>query len=167
MIIFKNNIMRIFKDRANFIFMVMIPIIIIIFILIFSVGEDRFNLGLADNDKTFLTNYIIKSFDDKVNIIYADENQIKNLIVSEKIDYSLVIEKGTTNKIINGEVPKIKTYRLKDSEATILFENYINTIVSDLYNIGKTVNGDIDEYKNIFKIYTQKNMELIITLYQD
>ncbi|MCX7695377.1 MAG: ABC transporter permease [Caloramator sp.] len=154
--IFKNNLKRIFKDRGNVIFMVIMPIIIIL-ISLFSVSSgNKLRLGVVDKDKTFLSKYIVKTLEDKANINYLDEDSIKNQIVSEKLDYAIVIEKDLTEKIIRGEVPKIKTYKLKDNELTMPFENYIDSIISNLYNIGKVAEGDSEKFKEALNVYAQK-----------
>lgn len=133
MIIFNTSLKRIFKNKVRFILLILCPLI---FIIMFTFHNHRAaSIGIADKDGSTLSNslYQVLKNSEGIKVIKINENQIYDLTASYVIDYSIIIDKGFENDIVNGGNPKIREYYVEDRQK--------------LYFIRNSLQSEIDSYK--------------------
>lgn len=152
MIIFISNLKRIFKKRANKITIFLAPILFII--LAFNLDTaGRINVAVADKDNTEFTNTFIKGLEGKCNVEITSEGNIKASIINKTADYGIVIDRGFTDSIINGEDVKIKSFRTDGANVTSVVKLYMENYMSAAKNISKNTKGNKELFYSSLKNY--------------
>lgn len=87
---------------------------------------------IVDNDKSVLSNNLVKYFNDNANILDIDleEEKIDDAIFYRDANYVIYIDKGYEDEVLNGNNPLIKIKSSGDyssSLAEMLLERYLKT----------------------------------------
>lgn len=153
MTIFISNLKRIFKKRINRLTIFLAPIVFII--LAYSLNTTgSINVSIADKDKTEFTNTFIKELERKCNVGITSEDNIKIRIINKTADYGIVIDKGFTDEIIDGEDAKIKAFSTDDASVTSAIKLYVENYMNAAKNIARNTKGN----KKLF-YFSLKNYE--------
>jgi ABC-2 type transport system permease protein len=158
MTIFVSNLKRIFKKRVNKLTIFLAPIVFII--IAFSINTaGSINVAVADKDNTEFTNTFIKGLEEKCNVEVMSEDNIKTGIINKTVNYGIVIDKGFTENIINGEDAQIKAYRTEGADVasgghvTSVVKLYIDNFISAAKNISKNTKGNKELFYSSLKDY--------------
>lgn len=156
MTIFYANLKRIFRKRSNRLLIFLLPIaLVFVFFKLISVSNGNVAVRIVDNDNTKFTQGIKNEVNCK--FVSMSESQIKTAIATD-VDYVVVIDKGFTDKLINGEDVKLTTYNAEganyDSGAQLSIENYIDAGK----NIAKCSNKDSNKFYAMLTQYKKGNM---------
>jgi len=164
MIIFISNLKRIFKKRVNRITIFLAPIVFII--LAFSINTaGSIVVAVADKDNTEFTNSFIKGLNGKCSIEVTSEDNIKAGIINKHFDYGIVIDKGTTSRIINGEDAQLKAFRADGSNVTSggnvtsVVRLYIDNYISAAKNISRNTKGNKELFYSSLKDYENGSLK--------
>ncbi len=133
MTILLHNLKRIFKNKLRFFVIALMPALILYLVSssIFSGPNQKLILGIADLDRTEFTMRLINKLSLSANIKPIAEEQIDNNLFNSKIDYAIVLEKGFTEKLLQGEDVKARGYYVKNAGQVLLVQKFIdNAIVS-------------------------------------
>ncbi|MCY6483434.1 ABC transporter permease [Clostridium aestuarii] len=160
MTIFTNNLKRIFKSKSNIIFMVIFPIVLIIFFIGANSGESKFSIGVVDNDNTKLTKLLVKQLEKGNEVNDLKESQIKKSLINLKNDYVIQIPKGFTKDLIEGKDVNIKAYAINETNAYMAPKFSIESFVGAAKTIGKSCGKNetlfykaMDKYKEgVFEV---------------
>lgn len=162
--IFISNLKRIFKKRANRLTIFIAPIIFII--LAFSINTaGSINVAVADKDNTEFTNAFIKGLEGKCRVEFTSEDNIKAGIINKHYDYGIVIDKGSTDRIINGEDIQVKAFRADGSNVTSggnvtsVVKLYIENYISAAKNISKNTMGNKELFYSSLKNYENESFK--------
>lgn len=154
MLIAKNVLRSVFKKKSSFIVYLVIPVLCILLSLALysSSGSGTSTVGIEDNDKSVLSEDMVKTMNisDKFKIRSIDEKDVKNSIISEKVDCVLVIPKGFENVIRNGNAEKLELISIKGESVTAWIKNYTNYYVENLMDISKASEGNKDIFDRIY-----------------
>ena len=87
---------------------------------------------IVDNDKSVLSNNLVKYFNDNANILDIDleEEKIDDAIFYRDANYVIYIDKGYEDDVLNGNNPEINIKSSKDyssSLAEMLLKRYLKT----------------------------------------
>lgn len=87
---------------------------------------------IVDNDKSVLSNNLVKYFNDNANILDIDleEEKIDDAIFYRDANYVIYIDEGYEDDVLNGNNPEIKIKSSKDyssSLAEMLLKRYLKT----------------------------------------
>lgn len=157
MTIFIYNIKRILKRKVNIIFMIVVPVLFILFSMAASMGGSLLNVGIVDNDNTKLTNMLINSLEGKASVVKLNEDEIKSNIISLSIEYAIVIDKGFTSNIINGKDAKVRSFSIKETDAALPLKMYIENFINAAENIGTASAGNEDKFYTGMDYYRDGN----------
>ena len=95
---------------------------------------------IVDNDKSVLSNNLVKYFNDNANILDIDlEEKIDDAIFYRDANYVIYIDEGYEDDVLNGNNPLIKIKSSKDyssSLAEMLLKRYLKTqrVLHDEFN---------------------------------
>lgn len=153
MTIFISNLKRIFKSKTNIFFMVILPVVLIIFMISINSGGRRFSLGIVDYDNTSFTEILAKEIGKDSKINYLNQKDIDKSLVNFQNDYIIEIPKGFTKEVINGHDKKIKGYEIDGINASSALKFNIENFISTSKDIGKYVKGNEKLFYNALEKY--------------
>jgi len=153
MIILKNNLKRLLRDKFNFIVMIIFPVAFIAISIFASSGSSLVRIGVVDNDDTFLTQYLKEGLRKNCMVEALKEDEIKDKLLNDNIEYAIKIPKGFTEDIMSGKDATLKGYGVKNYNAFIPVKIYTNSFVNSAKGIAKISNGDVESFERGIQYY--------------
>lgn len=166
MTIFIYNMKRILKRKLNIIFMIVIPVVFILVSMAAAQGSSMLPVGVVDNDNTKLTSMLVESLKGRCIIVKVNEDEIKSDIINGSIYYAVVIDKGFTKSIIDGEETKIKSYSISESNAAVPVKMYIENFINAAKNIGSVSAGNEEKFYTGMDYYRDGNFTAVYKTFQ-
>ncbi|MGG7059603.1 ABC transporter permease [Clostridium tertium] len=163
MTIFKATLKRLFRQKLNLLFLIVLPLIFMIIAFSGSNGTAPLKVTIIDNDNTAITEDIIDSIKDKAEVNFDDEDTIQNNLINNEIDYAIVIPEGYTQSLINGEDPVIKTYEAKEGNTSTAIKTSLDNYINILKTFAKNSNGDEEKFYDAVKYYSDGSYKLSYT----
>jgi len=160
LIIFKNNMRRLLRDKYNLIVMVILPVIFMALYIFAGSDGNPVRVGIIDNDDTYLTQNLIRGLENNCTVLFLKEEEIKEGLLNDEIEYGLKIDKGFTKSILSGEEAKLKAYGIKDYNGFIPAKLYINNFINSARKIARASGGDEEKFKKGLEYYMKGNFEI-------
>ena len=160
MTIFKATLKRLFREKLNILFLIVLPLIFMIIAFSGSNGTAPLKVTVIDNDKTTVTEDIISNLKDKAEINFNGEDTIQDNLINNEIDYAIVIPEAYTKELINGGNPIIKTYEAKEGNTSTAIKASLNNYINILKTFAKNSNGDEDKFFNALKNYSEGSYKM-------
>ena len=152
---------RIFKNKLQFLVIVILPAIILMLVSSsIMANKPILKIGIIDLDKTDYTTTLTNRLSLQTNIKEVTQDQIRNDLFSSKVDYVVVMEKGFTARLLNGEDVAAKGYYLKESIQSLPVRNYVDSYFSSAKRIAKTSGGDELKFYEGLKISNDADLQL-------
>lgn len=156
MIIFINSMKRIFRNKVLIAVMLILPLLPMIPIVTENeVADKEFKVGIADLDKTLLSNSLIKRLDSNCIIVNMKENEISEGLAYRRVDYGIVINKGYSNRIIEGKNPMLQGYSKKGMNLSKLISSYIDSYMNPVRNIAAASGNNRTKFYRSLKYYNK------------
>lgn len=149
MTVLLSNIRRIFKKKLNFLFMLVIPVLLTVIVVVGSTGNAVYKVALVDNDNTKLTQMFMDTLKDKndsIKLVDCKEDEIKNAVINSKIDCGIVINKSFTKNILSGKDDNVDFYMLEGTNAN----EPIKLSISSFFSAAKTISKSADQKEDLF-----------------
>jgi ABC-2 type transport system permease protein len=159
MIIFWNNLKRIFKKPTVILFMIVVPVMFIVLITGFSAGEVNSGLvvGIVDNDDTVFTEKLIENVRKTIDVKIIDESMIQNEILDQRVVTVLVLDEGLTKNLINGDKFNVKSITLDNTNMSYPVKIEINNYLNAASIIAK---NDLGNEENFYKVFEKYNKQI-------
>lgn len=153
MIIFKQTIQRIIKNKVRFFIIMVIPLI---FILVFAMqSQVSLSIDIVDKDGSALSGKLADTlrnmYQSKVEIY--DENAVHDRIYSYQSDYCIIIEPGFEQKLLDGREPEIRELYVFEKEKLYFAKMKIESFVSEIKLLAAGVNYDKDKFNSALKAF--------------
>jgi len=169
MTVFKNNLKGYFSSPFKVILIFVIPFLFVLLFISGESGEIPTRVNIIDNDNTALTQSLLEEIEKSAVLIDCDEAQVIDYLIHGKIDYSLVIPEGYTERLLNGEEAYITDkYFINEQKLFPLMigiKTYINSAVN-IYNASESEEdfyNKLHESKNYIIDYEQSKVEINTT----
>lgn len=148
MIIFKNNIKRIFTCKAKLFIIFIIPLF---FCLLFLENNSGVivKMSVIDNDQTGISRRLTEVLKDKNMIINASKGTIKDLLIIGAIDYAIIIEKGFSKSLLQEEEAIIKEQYFIESGKIQPTRMYINNYINNMKHIIANTDNEEQLYNRL------------------
>lgn len=161
MIIFWNNLKRIFGRPLNLVFMLLIPILSNVFVISTETAESKYEIGILDRDKTTFTEDVKKNLAEisSIHIVGQDEN-MKQKILDGEIDIGIEFEKGYTDGLIHGQQVNAKTYALNSTNQTESGEIFLESLLETARQIGLSSKGVESSFYEGMNAYYEGNYKV-------
>lgn len=144
MTIFSNNLKRMSKSKVRLIIMFIIPILFIAAFVMTPEDKAPLNLAIIDEDNTILTEIIYNQLESNFSTVEVEKNNITSSLITMDIDYAIVINKGFTDEIINGEDPVIEGYSIQGVNSSLPVKSYTDSILNSVKKIAFEAEGNED-----------------------
>lgn len=151
--IFKLSMKRILKNKIRLLILLIMPLI---FIALFALQNERsITVGIADNDKSALSQRLVKGLENiyKIKLVSLKETEVFDKAVSYQNEYAIIIEKGFEEKIMKGKKPEVKEFYLNEKEKFFYIRALVDNYINDLRIMAAGVNYDKARFETELKNY--------------
>lgn len=163
MTIFKSTLKRLFREKLNILFLIVLPLIFMLIAFSGSNGTAPLKVTVIDNDKTAVSEDIINSIKGKAEVNFDGEETILDNLINNEIDYAIAIPKGYTDELIKGENPTLKTYEAKEGNSSTAIKASLDNYINVLKTFAKNSNGDEEKFYSAIKYYSEGSYKLSYT----
>jgi len=146
---------RLLRDKYNLIVMVILPVIFMALYMYAGSSRTPVRVGIIDNDATFLTEALINGLEKNCLVLLLSEDDIKEKLLNEEIEYAVKIEKGFTSSLMSGEEARVKAYGIKDYNRLIPAKLYINNFINSARKIALASMGEEEKFKKGLDYYME------------
>lgn len=154
MTIFRNTLKRILRSKVQLIFILLFPLAFMS--ISFIDGEIKTKVAIIDHDRTELTSDLRTSVATKATLVdKVVENEIEDKLMGLQLDYVILIDKGFTDRLIKGEPAQLRTYSVKESNASIPIRTLIDQWVHDARLISAATNHEAEQFYVEFGRYNE------------
>ncbi|MEW4327505.1 ABC transporter permease [Rossellomorea marisflavi] len=161
MIILKNTFRRMLKKKSSWLFIIILPIVLMSVLVQAGSSSNTYYLGISDQDKTDFTKTFIKNLGEKYEIVPLKEGEVRDAVINSEVDYALVINKGTTGDLISGVNKEIEAYSIKESNISAPLRIYVDSYMSAARGIGIEANGDEKTFYKGMDYYLDGKFEML------
>jgi len=158
--VFFTNIIRIFRNKINLLFMIVMPVVLIVVVMAMGTGEAVINCGIVDYDKSEFTEDFISRLKSMGSIKIIKEDQIQDKLINQTIDCAIVIPEGFTDGIINNKDVQVQSYTLQETNATTPFLINVQSYLDSARNIALSAGGDESRFYEGMSYYEDENMKI-------
>lgn len=160
MTIFANNLRRMFRKKSSWIFLLVIPILLNIFIVLISSQEATWVIGVHDKDKDVVSAAFKESFDTDATIVdIGAGDSISEGLNDSDYDLAVSFPAGYSQDVIDGEAPVVEINERGDNNQSDSLKSSINSFLSGTNAIGEAVNGDETEFDEGLENYLEKKFQ--------
>lgn len=160
MVVYKNNIKRLFTNKARLFIIFVLPLLFCVLFLSDS-NEITVKMAVTDDDQTKVTRDLIKALSKHNSIVEQKEDTINDLLIIGALDYAITIEEGFTERLLQGEEVHINEHYFIDSGKIQPVRIYINNYMDNIQQtIAKASNKDdvyhrLDTQKAYFRVHQE------------
>lgn len=153
MTVYFYTLKRLFKNKIQLLLTFLMPFFVVFPVLTMS-GVHTLNLGVVDNDKTFVTKGLKNYLSNNFNIItIKNSSDIKQDLNKAKASYAIELDSGFTEKLLNGSQQNIKGYGNKKYNVVKLISSSVDSYINPVKMIAKASNGNHSIFENEFNKY--------------
>lgn len=161
MIIFEQAIKRIFINKVRVLVLLIMPAL---FIVMFAMQNgSSFTIGIVDNDNTELSKRLINNLKsmDKIKVMELKEKEVYDKAVSYQTEYSLIIEDGFEEKLLNDKNPVVKEFYLEEKEKLFYARAFVDNYLRNIKSIVKSSNSDKVKLSRALEEYESAKLSVI------
>lgn len=144
-----------FRKKGGILVSILLPSIICIVTVLANIGNlsSSIKIGVFDKDNTMLSNDMIDAINlrDNFKTIAVSEDQIKELVLDQKVDCVMVIPESFQSGIYNGKEEKVKFLSIKGEDTTAYIESFVNYYIQGLDDISKASEEDQKLFNKMYK----------------
>ena len=159
------NILKIsLGKKGNWITFLLLPLLSIFAALAFnSGGNNVINVGVYDENNSYLSQDVIKSIGENENFkVYSvNSSDFEEVLKNNNLQCIVEIPKEFEESILNNSVEDINIYSSEGTETTSWIENYLNFYVDNLKSIGLAAKGDKETFDNTYKEFKDSSIKFI------
>lgn len=150
MIIYKNNIKRIFTSKAKLFIIFIIPLS---FFLLFLENNSGVvvKMSIIDKDQTEISRRLTEGLKDKNMLIEAREDTVKDLLIIGVIDYAIIIDKGFSESLLQEGDAIVKEQYFIDSGKIEPIRMYINNYIKNMKHLIANTDNEEQLYDRLDK----------------
>jgi ABC-2 type transport system permease protein len=153
-----------FRKRRNIIMYFGLPIIgiFISFLAYGGSGLQTLKVGIVDKDQQTIahdTIHFLKQLSN-VHVLEMNESNMNEKITSGSIDCAIILDKGFSDSIQNGNPNHIQIVSIKGAQIIGFVKSYLYQYLDNIVSIGKAANGDATTFKKMYVNYQQSDFKL-------
>lgn len=157
MTIFTNNLRRTFKKKSSWVYILLIPVVINVFIVALSVQDAKWVIGVHDEDQTKVTEQFVDSFGaDGEIVVVEDPATVPQDLKDSAYDLYIEFPAGYTDDVIDGEEPVLDVVDRADNNQTDSLKTELESHFVGINALGAAAHGDEDGFYDAFDEYVEK-----------
>ena len=156
-------IVKILFKRKSFLFTTFIlPLLLIVGISALEGGASSYNIGIINKDEgqfgTVIENRLKDS--DFINLTELQDKDYSEELIYHKYEMIITIDEDFTEKIVNGDLSKLKYKTLTEAEDTAVVKNIIEGEVSSLAKLCNNIDIKKEGIDEVIKTFDDSKPEL-------
>ncbi|MDP4088706.1 MAG: ABC transporter permease [Bacillota bacterium] len=158
MIIFNATIKRILQNKIRLVILIIMPAL---FIIMFAMQKfTSFTIGITDKDNSDLSKNLVSSLKsiEGVKLVLQDEKDIYDKAVSYQTEYSIIIEPGFEQAVMEGKEPQLKEFYISEKEKLFYARAFVDNYVSNMKLIAAGTGYDKEKFQAARKEYENSNL---------
>ena len=181
MTIVLNNFKRMLGKRSSWVFLILIPVVLNVFIVSLTTRQPQWVIGVEDRDNTALTKEFVENFAGAGKIVQLkDGTDIRSGILGSHYDFAVVFDHGYTDQVIAGKPVRVQTYVAGGTNQIRSLEVQIDSFLNGVQQIGSAAKGDqasfyrgldsfqgdkfVAEYRNFSTAHAEETKKTVTTL---
>ncbi len=161
-IIAKNFILQISKNKINFLVYVLLPPIMAVMFMLFisSSSSQVIKVGIVDNDNSVASKYLSAYIEnsDNYQISFYEKDSLIKAITNKDIKAGIIIPLNFEKSIKEGKPNDVLLYSIEGVAVLGWLESFLNQQIASLSLIGPS-----DNYEKILNTYPNSQVSLIVT----
>ncbi|PLS01846.1 ABC transporter permease [Neobacillus cucumis] len=159
-----NSLRSIFLNKRKILAYVLVPLlgIFIAFLAYGRTGPTYLQTGIVDLDQTAISKNTA-SFIGSLNNVKTSklvESEVKNKISSGSLDCVIILERGFSQAIMNGEKPEVQIVSIKGAQVTSYIKAYLNNYIGNLSSLSTAANGDVTVFNTLYQNYQESKYKV-------
>lgn len=143
MTIFSYTLKRLLRNKFSiFTIFFLTPLFIGITFGLGAFNQNAVALGLVDLDHTPFTEMLGETISDSSRLIELKETGIRDALTQGQVNYVLVIDSGYTKKLIAGEMPKLRSYSIQETNIASRVIRKVEGFIGAAQGLAETAQGD-------------------------
>ena len=154
MTIFRNNLQRMLRKPSSWVYLVVIPVVINVFIVSLSVQQVQWVIGVNDSDDSRITEQFVESFGADARIVVVEDPATVEADLNDAA-YDVYIEfpEGYSQSVVDGESPVLQLVERGDNNQTDSLIVELTSHFSGVNALGVSAGGDEDRFYEAFENY--------------
>lgn len=147
MTIFSNNLQRMFRKKSSWIYLLVLPIIVNVFIVALSTQQATWVIGVQDDDGSAVAKAFTDTFgEDSMIIDIEDSETAVDALKESQVDLVITFDQGYGDKVAAGDAPTADVMDRGDNNQTDSLKARIDAFLSGINAIGEAVQGDTQKF---------------------
>lgn len=146
MIVFRTNLLRLAREKANFLSMLLMPVIFVVLIFLFGGMEGEHRIAVANNDNTALTRAFIEKLEKQNEVVILDEESARQSLIDREVGNIIVIPYNFTNDIIRGNKPMLTGHKIQETVGAFSSNMFIEGFMNSMQRIAKASEGNEERF---------------------
>ncbi|WP_342044390.1 ABC transporter permease [Bacillus sp. OTU530] len=167
----RNTLRITFKNKKNILLYLCTPLIgiFISFLSYGGSGQTMLQVGIVNNDSSYITTDTIKFIEGLKNVKVSkiSKSEIDEAITAGKLDCVITFDAGFSQSIQEGKPNHIEITSIKGAETTGFIKSYLYNYIDNLISISKITKGDKDAFDTMYTNYQQAHFQLSEAVLKD
>ncbi|MBX0301898.1 ABC transporter permease [Cryobacterium sp. 1639] len=157
MTIIANNLRRMFRKKSSWVYLLLIPVVVNVFIISLSVQEARWVIGVHSAETSEVTESFTDTFGaDSTIVIVEDPSTQTASLEDSAYDLGISFPAGYTDSVIAGESPVVTVMDRGDNNQTDSLKQRVDTYLVGVNAIGVAAAGDEARFSDALTIYLEE-----------
>lgn len=154
MTIVANNLQRMFRKKSSWVYLLLIPVVVNVFIIALSIQEARWVIGVHSAETTEVTEAFTETFgDDSTIVVVEDPATHAASLEDSAYDLGISFPAGYTDAVVNGESPVVTVMDRGDNNQTDSLKQRIDSYLLGVNQIGAAAAGDEAAFSDAMTLY--------------
>ncbi|MBT1673741.1 MULTISPECIES: ABC transporter permease [Curtobacterium] len=157
MTIFTNNLRRLLRKPSSWVYLILIPVVINVFVVGLSIQQAQWVIGVHDSDDTRVTQQFVDSFgaDGKI-VVIEDPATVTADLDDARYDIAIDFPAGYTQDVIDGNSPVLEVVDRGDNNQTDSLKVEFSSHFASVNALGVAADGDQDAFFEAFGDYVDE-----------
>lgn len=157
MIIFQNNLQRMFNKKSSWVYLLGVPILLNLFIVVLSMQQAQWVIGVKDDDSSAVTKHFVKVFGESGKIVpVEDPATVPDSLKGSVYDLYIEFPKGYMQSVIDGKQPSLDVMDRSDNNQTDALKVELRSFLGVMNALGVASQGDATSFEKAFGEYTSQ-----------
>ena len=165
MIILKNTLKRLLRNKVSLLLVLVIPPAMLGFLFgLGSLGMNTVSVGLVDRDQTALTLQLEEVLQEQAAVRHLSEGDIRGELAATRVQLVLVIPSGFTEAILEGREPELDSYSIQESNLSLPVRLVAESFIRAARNVAVVAEGNSEVFYRGIADYRTGRLQVVTQL---
>ncbi|MCR3921408.1 MAG: ABC transporter permease [Firmicutes bacterium] len=140
---FTHSLKRLLRNKANVIFMLLLPSLLIGAIFgLADWGNNTITVGVVDQDVTLFTEMLVEDIAKSSPVVMLTEDEIRGTLANGSTHYIVVVDQGFTTALLANEALPLRGYSIQETNLSISSKLKMESYLQAAQSIAAQADGD-------------------------